>query len=313
MSREAVAGRGRRGLNVTAEGSRPEAFGSVDWGLFAFCGLVWGGSFYLIAVGVDHFAPAIVGALRLAFGTAVLAVAPRARRPVDRADWPRILVLSLVWMAIPFLLFPIAEQWVASSVAGMINAGVPVFAAVVAAVLLRRLPSPRQSIGLVLGLAGVVVITLPTLDDGSSSVLGVVLLVIAVALYGVAINLAVPLQQRYGGLPVTLRAQAAALVMILPLAIWGIPSSEFAWSSLAAVAVLGVAGTGLALLAMTVLVGRVGATRGSSVTYAFPITAIVLGVLFRDEPLHLIAVLGTALVIGGAYLVSRSEVRSVRA
>ena len=138
------------------------------------------------------------------------------------------------------------------------------------------------------------------------------LLVVAVALYGLAVNLAVPLQQKYGGLAVTLRNQLAALAIVTPLAIWGLFDSEFAWSSLWAVAALGIAGTGLALFAMTTLVGRVGATRGSAVTYTFPIVAIVLGVLFRDEELHLIAIVGTALVIIGAYVVSRAERTSPR-
>lgn len=298
---------GQRPFISTTEGSRAQAFASLDWGMFSFCGLVWGASFYFIAVGVDHFAPAVVAALRLLFGSAVLVVAPASRRKIERADAPRFWFLGLVWMAIPFLLFPIAEQWVASSIAGMINAGVPVFAAIVAAVLLRRLPGRRQAVGLVIGLIGVVIVTLPSLGDGRSSALGVVLLVVAVALYGLSVNLAVPLQQKYGGLAVTLRNQLAALVIVLPLAIWGLFDSEFAWSSLAAVAALGIAGTGLALFAMTTLVGRVGATRGSTVTYTFPIVAIILGVLFRDEKLHLIAIVGTALVIVGAYVVSRAE------
>lgn len=298
---------GQRAFISTSEGSRAQAFASRDWGMFTFCGLVWGASFYFIAVGVDHFAPAVVAALRLLFGSAVLAVAPSSRKKIERADISRFWFLGLVWMAIPFLLFPIAEQWVASSIAGMINAGVPVFAAMVAAVLLRRLPGRRQSVGLVIGLVGVVIVTLPSLGDGRSSALGVVLLVVAVALYGLAVNLAVPLQQKYGGLTVTLRNQLAALVIVTPLAIWGLFDSTFAWSSLGAVAALGIAGTGFALFAMTTLVGRVGATRGSAVTYTFPIVAILLGVLFRDEQLHLIAIVGTVLVIVGAYIVSRAE------
>ncbi len=298
-----------RGLIATAEGSRSQAFGSVDWGLFGFCGLVWGASFYFIAVGVDHFAPAVVAALRLLLGSAVLAAAPSSRRPVAREDVPRLWFVALVWMAIPFLLFPLAEQWVASSVAGMINAGVPVFAAAVAAILLRRLPGRRQSVGLLLGLVGVVIVTLPSAGQGSSSALGVALLVVAVALYGLAVNLAVPLQQKYGGLTVTLRLQLAALVMVSPLAIWGLFDSSWAWSSFLAVAALGVAGTGLALFAMTTLVGRVGATRGSTTTYTFPIVAIILGVLFRDEDLHLIAIAGTLLVLAGAWTASRAERR----
>lgn len=307
MTQSSPAKLGSGPLIRTAEGSSALAFAPADWGLFWFCALVWGASFYFIAVGVDHFWPPVVAALRLMFGCAVLVVAPKARRRIDSEDRLRFWFIGLVWMAIPFLLFPIAEQYVASSVAGMINAGVPVFAAIVAAVLLRRLPGRVQSVGLLVGLAGVAIVTVPSAGDGGSSALGVVLLVIAVALYGLAVNLAVPLQQKYGGLPVTLRTQFAALVMVTPLAIWGLFESEWAWSSFGAVAALGIAGTGLALLSMTILVGRVGATRGSSVTYMFPVVAIILGVLFRDEELHPVALAGVVLVLAGAYIVSRAE------
>ena len=292
---------------LTAEGTRAGAFAGLDWALFTFCGLVWGSSFFLIAVGVDHFSPPLVAAIRLALGTAVLAVTRRARVPVARADVPRIALLGLVWMAIPFCLFPIAEQWVDSGVAGVINAGVPVFTAILAVALLRRAPRARQTVGLLLGLAGVVVVALPSLREGGSSVLGILLLLAAVVLYSVALTLAVPLQQRYGGLPVMMQTQAAALVMVLPFAIWGLGHSDFAWSALGATAALGIAGTGLALLAMAVLAGRVGATRGSTVSYLFPVVAIALGVVIRDEELHVLAIAGAVLVLAGAFLVSRAE------
>ena len=51
---------------------------------------------------------------------------------------------------------------------------------------------------------------------------------LAVVLYGLAVNLAVPLQQRYGALPVLLRAQLAALVLLLPFGLWGLGGSTFA-------------------------------------------------------------------------------------
>ena len=226
LSRTAIAP--ARRTAIAAEGSRAGAFAAIDWGLFGFCGLVWGSSFYFIAVGVDHFSPPLIAAIRLALGTAVLAVARKARRPVDRSDLPRIALLALVWMAIPFTLFPVAEQWVDSGVTGVINAGFPVFTAILAVVLLRRLPRLRQTAGLLLGLGGVVVVALPTLGEGGSSVLGIVLLLVAVVLYAVAITVAVPLQQRYGALPVMMRMQGLACLMTLPLAIWGVGRSDFA-------------------------------------------------------------------------------------
>jgi drug/metabolite transporter (DMT)-like permease len=70
---------------------------------------------------------------------------------------------------------------------------------------------------------------------------------------------------------------------------------------------LGVLGTGLAYVAMTVLVGRAGAARGSVSIYFVPVVAILLGVLFRDERVAAIALVGTSLVLVGAWLTSRRE------
>src|SRR5436309_1286640 len=109
------------------------------------------------------------------------------------------------------------------------------------------------------------------------------LVLLAVLFYGIAVNLAVPLQQRYGALPVLFRAQLVALVLLAPAALVSLPSSDFALSSALAVMALGFFGTGWAFVAMTTLVGRVGATRGSVAIYFLPVVAIALGVVFRDE------------------------------
>ena len=55
------------------------------------------------------------------------------------------------------------------------------------------------------------------------------------------------------------------------------------------------------------LIGSVGPTRGAVTLYFVPVVAIALGVTLRDEPLHAAALLGTALVLGGAYLTSRPK------
>ena len=89
----------------------------------------------------------------------------------------------------------------------------------------------------------------------------------------------------------------------------GATDSEFAWSSLAAMVALGALGTGVAFVAFSTLLGRVGATRGSVTIYFIPVVAIVLGALLLDESIEATAVLGTALVLIGAFFTSR-QVRS---
>ena len=70
---------------------------------------------------------------------------------------------------------------------------------------------------------------------------------------------------------------------------------------------LGAAGTALAYVWFATLVGRVGSTRGSITIYLLPVVAIALGATLRDEPIYLASLLGTALVLTGAYLTSRRE------
>jgi drug/metabolite transporter (DMT)-like permease len=131
--------------------------------------------------------------------------------------------------------------------------------------------------------------------------------VLAVGLYGLAANIAVPLQQRYGALPVLWRAQLAALVLVGPLGLAALPGSRFAWMPVLAMLPLGVLGTGLAFVLMATLVGRVGGPRGTVAIYFVPLVAIGLGVLLRGEAVAPSAYVGTALVLAGAWLASRRE------
>ena len=158
------------------------------------------------------------------------------------------------------------------------------------------------------GFAGVVLIFLPA-AQAPETLLGAALALVATVLYGLAANIAVPLQQRYGAPAVVFRAQLVALVLLFPFGLLAVPSSRFAWSAMASLVALGVFGTGLAFIAMSVLVGRAGATRGAVAIYFVPVVALILGVTLRGESVSLVALAGIALVLGGAYLTSRQEVR----
>jgi drug/metabolite transporter (DMT)-like permease len=268
--------------------------------------LIWGSSFVLIAYALDSFAPGLITFGRLFLGLVALALFPAARAPVARSDWPTIALLGVVWMAIPFVLFPLAQQWISSALTGMINGAMPLFSALFAALLLKRLPRRAQAIGLLIGFFGVVLLTIPGANSASSA-LGIALVLAAVMMYGLAVNLAVPLQQQYGGLPVLLRSLAVASVLTLPLGIWSLGSSEWSWGAAGSVVALGVLGTGVAFVMMAALVGRAGATRGAVAIYFIPIVAVLLGVTIRGDVVTPLALFGVGLVIVGAYVTSRRE------
>lgn len=296
-----------RGVLSTSVGTHRGAFTALDWGLFAAIGGIWGSSFLFIAIGLDSFEPGLITWLRVLFGAATLWLLPASRTPIAREDRARLVALSFLWVGVPFTLFPLAQQWISSGLTGLLNGSLPIFATTIGALMLHRLPGRAQTIGLIVGFAGVAAIAAPSLAEGSNEALGVVLVLGAVGCYGVAINIAAPLTQRYGSLPVMNRMLALAVLWTAPLGIAGLTRSSFAWGSLAAIAALGALGTGLAFVLMGRLVSRVGSSRASFATYLIPVVALVLGAVFLHETVQALSIVGIGLVIAGALLASRKE------
>lgn len=301
-------------LLQTTVGTHRDAFGATEWMLLATIATIWGSSFVFMAIGLESLRPGVIATARVGLGALALALVPRARRPLHADAWPRVALLGVIWMGVPLLLFPVAQQWIDSSVAGMLNGAMPLTTALWATLLLRQLPGRAQLIGLCVGFVGVMAVSLPEVPLGglapqgtSQTAAGVGLVLFAVLLYGLSANLAVPLQQQYGALPVLLRVQLVALAVIAPVGLWQLPDSTFAWGPVLAMLPLGLLGTGLAFVLMTTLVGRVGGPRGSVAIYFVPLVAIALGMIVRGESLHPLAAVGTGLVVAGAWITSRRE------
>jgi drug/metabolite transporter (DMT)-like permease len=295
-------------LLSTSHGTNREAFTGRDWARFVSIGLIWGASFLFIEIGLEAFHPGLVTWMRVGFGALFMAMLPRARATqIRREDRPRVALLAVVWVAIPLTLFPIAQQWIDSAVAGMLNGAVPIFTAIIASALLRQLPGRLQIAGLIVGFVGIVAIALPSAESGNTAALGVALVLVATICYGFATNIVTPLQQAYGSIPVMARMLWVAAVLVAPYGLFGLARSTFDWGSLAALMALGLLGTGLAYIIMGGLAGSVGPTRASFITYLIPVVALVLGVVFRDEIVAPVAIVGSLLVIGGAFLASRRE------
>lgn len=284
------------------------AFTTSDWLVFSSIAAIWGASFLLIAYGLESMQPGVVTWVRVGLGAAILNARTGGPVRIDRTDWGRLVAVSIIWVAIPFTLFPLAEQHINSAVAGLLNGATPMFVALFATLFFGRRTSGPQLLGVAVGFAGIVLISAPSLGEGSTEALGVGLVLLATVCYGVATNLVVPLQTRYGSRAVMGRMLALATVWTAPFGIFGLSGSSIEAGPIVAVCVLGLLGTGVAFLLMGNLVGRVGPTRASFITYLVPVVALVLGVVFRDDQVSRVAVIGVGLVVIGAGLASRREV-----
>ena len=251
--------------------------------------------------------------MRIAIGALTLTLFSGVRRPIEREDWKGITLLAVVWLAFPMTLYPIAQQYISSGLAGMLGASIPIFTAVLATTLHGHLPAPIHRLGIAVGAVGIVVLGLPALGEGSNSIIGVVLILVACVSYGVAFNVAVPLVQRYGSLPVFWRALWVSVPMTLPLALIGLPDSTFGWSSLVANVTLGAGGTAIAFVLLLILTARAGATRSSMITYLEAVFAFVLGTLIRNEVVQPLEVVGCGILLIGAWLSGRAGEPSVAA
>jgi drug/metabolite transporter (DMT)-like permease len=284
-----------------------ESFEAQDWALFSAMGLIWGSSFLFIAIGLEAFHPGLITWARVGLGALALVLLPSARRRIDRQHLPRLLALSVVWVAIPFTLFPLAELHINSAVTGLLNGATPIFAGVIGGLFFARPPRGPQRLGLAVGFVGVALVSLGSASEGGTAFVGVLMVLGATFCYGIASNLAGPLQQRYGSVPVMAQMLVLGTIWTAPFGTYGLTRSDFAVGPAAAVLVLGVLCTGIAFALMATLVGRVGGPRATFITYLIPVVSLVLGAVFLGDRVSPLALIGVALVIGGAILAGRRE------
>lgn len=294
-------------LPATAARSDREPFERADWGLFLAVSVIWGASFVFIDIALGAFHPGLITWIRVGLGAASLLFLKSARVRFEPADHGRVLALSFVWVAIPFTLFPLAQQHINSSITGILNGAMPIFAAIIGGLFFGRPSRGPQRIGLVIGFAGIALVSLASGSEGESALIGVAMVLAATVAYGLATNLAGPVQQRYGSVPVMARMLAYAAIWTTPFGLVGLAESTFDWAAAIANLILAVAGTGIAFVLMATLVGRVGGPRASFITYLIPVVSLVLGVSFRGDRVGSGALVGVVLVIAGAFLASRRE------
>jgi drug/metabolite transporter (DMT)-like permease len=287
------------------------------WALILVLGAVWGCSFLFNAILIREISPLWVSAGRVTIGAAIcwlVFVATRKRLPTDWRLYPQLLVLGILNYAIPFALFPYAEQTVASSIVGVINGMTPMTTVIVS----QFWPGGEKATwnkvtGVLIGFLGAVILALPSFSQGADAqVLGLLAALAATCCYALTLNYA----RRFAKVEPYAVASAsltgAALVSIpLALLFSGIPviTRVETWSALFGI---GVFSTSFSFLLVYWLLPRVGATNLSLNTFITPISAILLGVLVLHERFELTHMLGIVVIFFGLVFIDGRLVRGLR-
>jgi drug/metabolite transporter (DMT)-like permease len=274
---------------------------------FLAMGLVWGASFLFMKVALDGvsftqiaWSREILGALTLG----LVMIVGKHRLPREGIVWLHFVVIAVTNCVIPHLLFAWAEQHVSSGLAAIYNSVTPIATAILAAVAFRVEKLTRgQILGVLIGVAGVIVIIAPwQYTDLSGDLWGQLACIAAAVSYGVAIGYMrkfVSHRPISGTTVAFMNIGTSAAVMLLFTPVLAFGPVDLTFPVVASLVLLGALGTGLAYIWNIAVLRAWGPTSVSTVTYLIPVVAVVLGFLVLGETLSWNEPVGAALVLLG--------------
>ncbi|MBL0743398.1 DMT family transporter [Chryseolinea lacunae] len=291
--------------------SNPRTKAFILLGLLA---LIWGTSFILIKQGLKAFDADEVGALRVAFASLfLLPVGLTHLKELKRDDYEKLFASGMMGIFIPSFLFALAQTRMPSSMASVLNTLTPIFTMLIGAILFRQQFKLLTIVGIILGFAGTVLLSL---SRSGATITGfnafALLIVLACFFYGSNLNLI-----KFKILDVrSITITSVSLMMIGPLAfiyllgftdvVHKLTTVDGAWRSFGFIAVLGLMSTAVATILFNQLVKISTPMFASSVTYLIPIVGVMWG-MFDGEQLQGGHFIGMAAIVGGVYLANRKK------
>jgi len=280
---------------------------------------LWGASFLFMRIGAAEFGALPTAAVRV--GIATLFLLPialwRGHGPVLVRHWKATMTVGVFNSGLPFALFSFALLTLHTGLAAVLNATVPMFAALVAWAWFRERPDGLRLVGLVVGFIGVAMlasrtvgftaqgtgaVSAPAFETSVASMWAIVACLLACLSYSFSASAT----RRYlGGIPVLATATGsqigATLLLVLP-AVWFWPAQMPSLRAWLALGVLGVASTGVAYILFFRLIETAGPARALTVTFLVPVFAVFYGAVFLSEPITQWMLICAAVIILGVAL-----------
>jgi drug/metabolite transporter (DMT)-like permease len=277
-----------------------------DLTILVFVAALFGASFLFIRVAAPVLGPLPVAGGRVALGAAVLLVVLSVTGQLRalRGRALDLLVVGFLLAAFPFTLFAVAELRITASLAAVLNATTPLWGIVVARIWLGTAVTGRRVLGAAIGIAGVsAAVGLGTLPLDATTLAAAAACLVAALSYAVG---SVWTARRLGGTPPYALAAGqqlgATALLAGPVAVAGTAHPP-TLTAVAAVAALGLLGTGVAFVLWFGLLARVGPVAAVTVTFLAPVFGVAWAAIFLGEPITLGLVVGTAAVLAGVALI----------
>lgn len=276
--------------------------------------VLWASAFVSIRSAGAEYSPGALALGRLLVGALVLGAICLVRREglPPLAAWPGIAISGLLWFGFYSVVLNWGEQQVdAGTAALVVNIG-PILIALLGARLLGDPMPPRLLAGMAVSFAGAVTVGLSMSGGGGSSVLGVVLCLLAAVGYAGGVVAQKPALGHASALQVTTYGCLVGAVLCLPFA--GQLIGDAAEASLSAtlnMIYLGVFSLALAFTTWAYALARTTASSMGATTYAVPALVVLMSWPALGEVPGLFTLAGGALCLAGV-AVSRSRTRAAR-
>jgi drug/metabolite transporter (DMT)-like permease len=271
---------------------------------------IWGSTYLAIRFALAGFPPFLMAGIRFIIAGSLMYVFLRLRGTPNptRKEWGAAAIVGLLLLLGGNGLVTFAEQWVASGLAALTVATVPIFAALFAGIW-GKWPTRREWLGLGIGFVGVALLSL----DGNMSAnpLGAAALLIATMSWAFG-----SVWSRY--LPMPRGAMSSAAEMLsggVALAVLGFATGEQITSvpgpgPLLALAYLIIFGSIVAFTAYSFLLQRVRPSLATSYAYVNPAVALVLGVGLAGEQVTLFGLIALPVILAGVAIVLLARSKS---
>jgi drug/metabolite transporter (DMT)-like permease len=288
-------------------------FGKRRFVVLAFVLLVlfWGSSFAVVKVGLEYSPPILFAGLRCLIGglSMVLAALLWGGSPNLRRDWQVFLLLALFNVVLFIGLQTYAIVYLPSGSAAVLVYLQPILVGLLAWPILGETLTAAKVVGLLLGFSGIVAVSAGSISGAADALSpsGVILGAASALCWA----LGTVFFKRYEARVSTLWAVAlpflAGGVVLTAFGLFVESWGEIVWNGVLVASMLysGLVGISLAWVIWFALVRAGEASRVASYIFTVPLTAVLIGVVFLDEPLGYTLLVGAAFVVGGIYLVNR--------
>lgn len=287
--------------------------------IFLTLGFIWGSSFILMKrsmfsiTGDPLLRPQEVALFRLII--AMLALSPIVFlhwKRIPKKSWKYLFVVGIFGNGIPAFLFAFGQTEVSSSLAGILNATVPLFTLILGTVFYSIKSSIWNKLGVVLGFIGVSTIIIGGhLDLQYNRIIYPGMIILATLFYAISVNTVKRYLTDLRSIDITsfaiftvgLPSLIYLLFSTIPVRIIEYPELK---TGLMYTAILALASTAFALILYNWLIKMSTALFASSVTYLIPLVAVMWGVL-DGETLAFLQLIGGLILLIGVYLVYKKN------